>query len=137
MRMKYHPEILAIHSDKKELIQVEQFLRNVFQRGNLPEKAFNKVLLCVSEAVINSIEHGNKNETEKKVIIEVSCVDHDIQIAVSDEGEGFNYNDVEDPTLIENIRKEKGRGIFIMKSLCNSLDFRNSGKSVEIKIELS
>jgi serine/threonine-protein kinase RsbW len=134
--MNIPPEILAIQSDKKELIKVEQFLRLYFKSKNLPEYFFNKVFLCVSEAVINSIEHGNKMNNHKKVTIEASCVNNDLSIEVSDEGEGFNYNDVPDPTTTENIYNETGRGIFIMKSICNKLNFKDEGKCVEIKIEL-
>lgn len=134
--MKNFPQILVIQSDKKELIQVENFLRLLFRKENLPEESFNKVFLCVSEAVINSIEHGNKNEIRKKVTIEVLCHHKDLYIAVTDEGDGFDYREVADPTVEENIKNETGRGIFIMKSISNKIDFREEGKCVEFKIEL-
>ncbi|MFW6327434.1 MAG: ATP-binding protein [Bacteroidota bacterium] len=134
--MKKYPDKLAIQSDKKELKQVERFLRQLFAEEHLPEQAFNKVLLCVSEAVVNSIEHGNKNEKYKTVTLEVYCNDKDISIVVADEGDGFDYRKVADPTSKENIIKENGRGIFIMKSLCNELKFKQKGKCVELKIEL-
>ncbi len=134
--MKNYPDKLAIQSDKKELRQVEHFLRQLFEEEHLPEKAFNKVLLCVSEAVVNSIEHGNKNEKHKKVTLEVTCDENDLYIVVADEGDGFDYGEVENPTLKENIIKETGRGIFIMKSICNELRFKKKGKCVEFKIEL-
>lgn len=134
--MENYPKKLAIQSDMLELQRVEGFLRQLFENENLPENAFNKVLLCVNEAVVNSIEHGNKNIKQKQVTIEISCVSNDLFIVVTDEGEGFDYTEIADPTLIENIKKETGRGIFIMKSICNQLQFREDGKSVEIKIEL-
>ncbi len=134
--MKILPEILSIKSDKKELVKVEQFLRLYYKANNLPEDTFNKVWLCVSEAVINSIEHGNKMKFEKKVTIKVSCVNTDLEVEISDEGDGFNYTNVADPTSHENILKETGRGIFIMKAICSNLKFRDKGKCVEIKIEL-
>ncbi len=135
--MKSYPEILAIRSDKSELIKVENFLRLLFKEEDLPEKEFNKVFLCVSEAVINSIEHGNKNVNDKIVTIEVICLNNYIKIVVSDEGEGFDPNKIIDPTVNENIKKETGRGIYIMKSICNNLHFLDSGRCVEIKIELT
>jgi serine/threonine-protein kinase RsbW len=134
--MNKNPEILAIKSDKKELEKVESFLRYIFEKEALPQSFFNKVLLCISEAVINSIEHGNKNDTNKNVDIQVNCGSGNICIEVHDEGEGFDFELVEDPTLKNNIRKETGRGIYIMKSLCSKVEFRNQGKSVEIKIDL-
>ncbi len=134
--MKNYPQILVLQSDKKELAQVENFLRLLFKEEELPQEWFHKVLLCVSEAVINSIEHGNKNEEGKKVTIEVSCHHKELYITVTDEGDGFNYNEVSDPTMKENIKNETGRGIFIMKSISDKIDFREEGKCVEFKIEL-
>jgi serine/threonine-protein kinase RsbW len=130
------PEILAIKSDKKELEKVRKFLLQIFEKEELPQECFNKVYLCISEAVINSIEHGNKNNRDKQVDIRINCMKGNICIEVHDEGDGFDYELVEDPTLKNNIRKETGRGIHIMKSLCNKVEFRNQGKSVEIKIDV-
>lgn len=136
MRMNNFPEILSIKSDKKELKKVEKFLFVIFEKKNLPKQCFNKVLLCITEAVLNSIEHGNKNNQQKEVDIQVNCMKGNICIEIHDEGEGFDYQNIEDPTTKNNIKKESGRGIFIIKSLCNQLEFRNQGKSVEIKIDL-
>ena len=69
--------------------------------------------------------------------IQIDCGNGNICIEVHDEGEGFDFELIEDPTLKNNIRKETGRGIHIMKSLCSKVEFRNQGKSVEIKIDLT
>ena len=135
--MNKHPEILAIKSDKKELEKVEKFLHQVFEKEELPKECFNKVYLCISEAVINSIEHGNKYDRDKQVDIQINCMKGKICIEINDEGDGFDYKLIEDPTLKNNIRKETGRGIHIMKSLCSKVEFRNQGKCVEIKIDVT
>ncbi|MBW6535565.1 MAG: ATP-binding protein [Mariniphaga sp.] len=134
--MSKNPEILAIKSDKKELDKVENFLLQIFEKEKLPKTFFNKVFLCISEAVINSIEHGNKNNRDKQVDIQINCMEGNINIEVHDEGDGFDYNLIEAPTLKNNIRKERGRGIHIMKSLCSQVEYRNQGKCVEIKINV-
>lgn len=134
--MSKDPEILAIKSDKNELKKVERFLIDIFEKEELPKSCFNKVFLCISEAVINSIEHGNKNDSEKQVDICINCEGGNICIEVHDEGNGFDYKKIEDPTIKNNIKKETGRGIHIMKSLCSKVEFSNQGKSVEIKIDL-
>ncbi|MEE4286429.1 MAG: ATP-binding protein [Mariniphaga sp.] len=135
--MRSSPKILAIKSDKKELEKLENFLFQIFEKEELPKACFNKVYLCISEAVINSIEHGNKNDREKQVDIQIDCMNGNICVEIHDEGEGFDFKHIEDPTLNNNIRKETGRGIHIMKSLCSNLEFRNDGKSVEIKIDVT
>jgi serine/threonine-protein kinase RsbW len=134
--MNKNHDILTIESDKKELIKVEAFLRNIFENKHLPEESFNKVLLCISEAVINSIEHGNRNTEGKKVCVAVVCEKNDLVVEVTDEGEGFDYERIPDPTAVENIRKERGRGIFLIRSVCNNLKFKDKGNCVEFKIEL-
>ena len=134
--MSNYTNILSIKSNKKELVKVELFLQEFFISQNLPDLLFNKVLLVVSEAVINSIEHGNKNDVTKKVTIRLSCCHDSLFITVSDEGNGFNYNRIEDPIALENRKREYGRGIFLMKTISNQINFLNSGKCVEIKINL-
>lgn len=129
-------EILTIKSDKQELQKVEKFLFRIFEKEKLPQQCFNKVFLCISEAVINSIEHGNKNDKTKKVGIKINCLKKNINIEVKDEGVGFDIKRVGDPTANVNIKKETGRGIHIMKSLCTHLEFQNSGKCVKINIDL-
>ena len=132
------PKILSIKSDKTELKKVEFFLTEIFLENQLPLRSFNKVLLCLSEAVINSIDHGNQNDQNKHVIIEVQCVNNKrIEIKISDEGGGFDYSSLKDPTREENIRNETGRGIHIIRSLSDELQFKNRGNCVWFKLKVS
>ena len=71
-------KILVIKSDISELATVEAYVSDLFESNNIPQKYFNKVFLCVSEAVINSIEHGNKNDADKEVSICVDCATESI-----------------------------------------------------------
>lgn len=128
------PEILVIESELSELQKVEVFIKEKFSECGLPQKYFNKVLLCVSEAVINAIKHGNKSNIHKKVCISIRCTDTEVQIQVEDEGEGFDIVKVEDPTLVENIRKESGRGIYIIKKLTDNLEYNKKGNKVKFKL---
>lgn len=127
-------EILVIESELSELQRVESFLKDLFTEFELPAKYFNKVLLCVSEAVVNAIKHGNKSNVHKKVSISVWCNDREVQIQVEDEGEGFDIVKMEDPTIKENIRKESGRGIYIIKKLTDTLEYNKKGNKVKFKL---
>ncbi len=82
--------ILEINSDKSKLCEVEKFLGYIFDENNIDKKYYNRVLLCISEAVINSIEHGNKNDINKIATIKVNCDLYHINVEVKDEGEGFD-----------------------------------------------
>ena len=129
------PKILVIKSNISELKNVEIFLQKTFEEWNISQKNFNSVFLCVSEAVVNSIEHGNRNDKNKTVSIRVDCVEQQIDVCVYDEGEGFDFNNIIDPTLKENIKKESGRGIHIIKSLTKEVEYNEIGNRIEFKIE--
>ena len=128
-------KILVIKSDKSELRKVENFLSDIFNEYDLSWNKFNKTVLCVSEAVINSIEHGNKYDKRKAVTIQLNCTEDELHVEVYDEGDGFNLDSIEDPTLNTNIKRESGRGIHIIKSLSDSIKYNNKGNSVQLKIE--
>ena len=128
-------KILVINSSKSELRKVEKFLHDIFEEHCLNKIHFNRVLLCVSEAVINSIEHGNKNSRSKSVTVEVKCELDNINVKVKDEGSGFDLKEVENPTLKNNVKKESGRGIHIIRALSDSLKYNQAGNSVQLKIE--
>lgn len=134
--MKHDPKILNIKSNKTELKKVEQFLSNFFIDNKLSLQKFNNVLLCVSEAVVNSIDHGNRNDKSKNIFIEIRFANHNIDVKIKDEGCGFDYNSIEDPTKNKNLKKETGRGIHIIKSLCDEVEFKNKGNCVRFKVNI-
>jgi len=129
------PKILVIKSDVTELKKVEDFVINIFIEYKLDKKYFNKTYLCISEAVINSIRHGNKNDLNKQVSIVADCIETEIIVQIEDEGEGFDINNVKNPTLKENVNNESGRGIFIIKNLSDSIEYNDKGNRVQLKME--
>lgn len=135
--MLNRPKILVIKSDKSELKKVERFLYDVFKEFNLTRINFNKTLLCVSEAVINSIEHGNQFDRKKLVTIQLECNSNELNIKINDEGDGFDCQKVKDPTNKENLKCECGRGIHIIKSLSDSFQYNEKGNSVLLKLNVS
>jgi len=129
------PKILVIKSDISKLVKVQSFVNEIFVQYNISHEYFNRVFLCVSEAVVNSIEHGNKNDTNKEVSIVVDCKLKSLFVKIIDEGEGFNLDEVADPTKGENIKKEFGRGIHIIKSLSEHIEYNQKENSFQFKIE--
>ena len=127
-------KILVIKSEISQLKKVENFLFEVFKEFKLSQKNFNKVFLCISEAVINSIEHGNKNNKDKTASIGVDCNENQIEVYIQDEGDGFNMEILKDPTHKSNIRKESGRGIHIIKSLSDKIEYNNKENFIWFKI---
>lgn len=130
-----NPHKIVIKSDFSELKKVEKFLEKIFEECMISKDYFNNVLLCVSEAVINSIQHGNKNDKSKTVSVEIDCKKKFMLIAVKDEGEGFDLNNISDPTIKKNIKKESGRGIHIIRSLTEKIEYNHDGNYIQFKID--
>lgn len=129
------PNILLISSKESELQKVKKFLEEVFSFYSFPFTCFNKVLLCISEATINAIAHGNKGDSKKQVELSIDCKTHLISITITDQGEGFDYNNLPDPTSKDNLMKESGRGIHIIKNMAKTCSFNDKGNSVQFQIE--
>lgn len=124
-----------IKSDTSELIKVEEFLKETFEYYHVSADNFKRVYLCISEAVINSIEHGNKNDKNKTVSVEVHCNDAELKVIVKDEGEGFDITSLFDPTVGNNIKRESGRGIHIIKAYCDRIEFKRNKSFIRFKID--
>jgi serine/threonine-protein kinase RsbW len=128
------PKILDIKSDISELRKVERFLTEIFREFNLTEKYFNNTYLCISEAVVNSIKHGNKNDINKNISIVVNCNLTELNVLVEDEGNGFDLSVIPDPTCEKNLKNESGRGIFIIKALTSKIEYNEKGNRIQFKI---
>ena len=107
-----------------------------FNDLKLKRNNFYHVLLSLSESVNNSISHGNNFSDEKKVIINCSWEKEILTITVEDEGSGFEINDIKDPTLLDNINCERGRGLFLISKLSDEFKLLEKGRIVEIKFEI-
>ena len=129
------PKILVIKSDVAELKKVEDFIINIFNENNLELKYFNKIYLCVSEAVLNSIKHGNKNDLKKNVSIKIGFDTEQFKIQVEDEGDGFDLKKIKDPTKKGNLKNEEGRGIFIIIKLSEQIEYNKKGNLVQFNID--
>ncbi len=118
-------------SDPKALPEAEEFFIKTLKKVELSEERFQKLILAISEAVSNSVKHGNKSNPQKFVKSTIKINDDEIEIIFEDEGSGFNPDDVPDPTVRENILKESGRGIHIMRAFVDELKYDFSEKGTK------
>ena len=125
-------EQVKLASDFTSLIGVENIIDNISSTLELQEEFYGNVLIAVTEAVNNAIDHGNKKNTSKSVLLTVATTDEILCFSIEDEGEGFDYNNLPDPTAPENILKENGRGIFLMQNLADEMEFENNGRIVNL-----
>jgi serine/threonine-protein kinase RsbW len=96
---------------------------------------YGKILVAALEAVNNAIKHGNKNNPQKLVDVEIEYDKDELRITVTDEGEGFNPAGIPDPTMPENIEELSGRGVFLMTKLSDSITFNEKGNSVTMSFK--
>lgn len=123
---------LEIGSDLKFMPDVEGLIDNVCSDYELNEDHYGNVLIAVTEAVNNAIIHGNLNDEDKKVKLEAVKNDDQVVFTIIDEGKGFDFTNLPDPTAPENIEKPDGRGIFLMKNLSDDVSFELNGSKVSI-----
>lgn len=123
---------LSIPSDFGSINLVESLIDDVCTKLSVNEDYYGNVLIAVTEAVNNAILHGNKNDSSLNVDVLVGDKETDFCFCVQDQGDGFDFHNLPDPTAPENIEKEDGRGIFLMKSLAEAVEFDNDGRNVNI-----
>ncbi len=123
---------LIIKSVPKNIAQIERYLADFFSQHEISSDLYPDMLISLTEAVNNAIVHGNELDRKKEVSIK-SSVQHDcIRFKVSDEGEGFNPEEILDPCRTENILMEGGRGVMLMRALSSQVFFTNGGATVEL-----
>ncbi len=105
---------------------VESLVENVKNTYNIPKDTYYNILIAISEAVNNAMTHGNHMDTNKSVFFELFANSHELEIIVQDQGTGFDPSSVGDCTNDENLLKESGRGIYIMKSLSDNFEIITS-----------
>ena len=115
---------------------VESFIDNAKEKYDLTDDVYGNIMIAVIESVNNAILHGNRTDKQKNVRLSVSLLEGEIVFSISDEGTGFDYKNLPDPTAPENVEKIGGRGIFLMKNLADEIQFKNEGRTVELTFYL-
>lgn len=130
-------QTIEVASQSESLSIVERMIEEVRDLYNVSEDTFGNILVAITEAVTNAMHHGNKSDPAKKVRIQYGCVHNTLTFTITDEGKGFDFYNLPDPTAPENLEKECGRGIFLMKHLADQLIFSDAGRVVELNFKLS
>ncbi|MGV3705743.1 MAG: ATP-binding protein [Arcticibacter sp.] len=128
---------LQLPSKLESITILENFIDTIKTENSIPENVYANMLTCLNEVVINSIIHGNKQDESKLVYINLEIVDKkELQFTVTDEGEGFDYNNLPDPTAPDNLENLSGRGIFIVKHLADQCIFNMTGNQIELHFKI-
>lgn len=121
---------LKIPSILENIRIIESFIDHAREHFQFNDDIYGNILIAVTESVNNAIIHGNKEDKDKNVHLKLNVTDAHIYFTIEDEGEGFDYNGLPDPTEPENIDTDGGRGIFLMKHLTDEVKFLNNGRTI-------
>ncbi len=124
-------------SDPELLPEIENFVIEHTPETKLGKKKINDLSLSIAEAASNAIKHGNKSDKKKKVKVSIKIYSDRITISIKDEGSGFILKDVPDPTLPENLLKDSGRGIYIMKTFLDKVEFNFTTSGTEVILTMN
>ncbi|MEY3368755.1 MAG: hypothetical protein RI973_1910 [Bacteroidota bacterium] len=124
--------MLKFTSDPGNVSKVEPFVDSLVMRYNLSPDKQCSILISLTEAVTNAIVHGNCRQESKTVEVKTRKDRDRIALRVTDQGTGFDYDNLPDPTAPENLCKCGGRGVFLMRQLSDNIRFFNNGSTVEM-----
>jgi len=127
---------LKIVSKIENLRKVEKLVDELSTEYDISADVYGNILIASLEAANNAILHGNKLDENKNVDISIIMEEHKLTIKIDDEGNGFDYKNVPDPTAPENIENVNGRGIFLMEKLSDKIEFTRNGASVELEFNI-
>ncbi|MEE4197646.1 MAG: ATP-binding protein [Bacteroidales bacterium] len=128
---------ISIQSKIENINIIEKLIDEVSEEAKINSEIYGKMLIATVEAVNNSIVHGNKEDETKTVTVTFSINEDIICIFIEDEGPGFNFQKVPDPTIPENIENIHGRGVYLMRHLADHVVFHKNGQKVEIQFDLT
>ncbi len=128
---------IDFESRAENIVLVERFVDKICEGNSVSEDYYGNILIALTEAVNNAIHHGNKQDPSKTVIVKVESHDSGLKFTVVDQGLGFDYDNLPDPTDPVNIEKPSGRGVFLMQNLADRISFEDEGRMVELHFDIA
>ncbi len=127
---------LQLPSKPESITLLEALIEKIADKHDISEDTFANMMTCLNEIAINAIVHGNKLDESKKVIVNAEVEPKKVIWTVTDEGPGFDYDHLPDPTAVENLENLTGRGVFIVKQLADQCIFNSTGNEVELHFKI-
>ena len=128
--------MLRIASIPRNVAEVENYVSQIVSRYRIDPAKKGDILISLTEAVNNAIIHGNDLDANKMVSISTECCGEQLAFRISDEGEGFDPQQVPDPLAPENLETCGGRGVFLMQQLADEVAYHDNGSTVEMSFHL-
>jgi serine/threonine-protein kinase RsbW len=127
-------DTIVVPSNTEHLADVDLFIEGTLRGYGAQESVIADIAISVSELVNNAILHGNRSAPDKDVTVRISRENSSVRISVADQGTGFNPEVIENPIEDDNLLKEVGRGIFIVRALMDSVDIAATAHGTTIVI---
>lgn len=128
---------ISFSSHLRNITIAEGIIEQLSEEGLLNEAVFGNIMVALNEALLNAINHGNQGDPTKMVSITFKIEGDVFEMEVKDEGNGFDHENLPDPTAPENIEKVNGRGIFIMSNLSDEIEFEDKGSRLILRFTLN
>lgn len=127
---------LSFQTSIDNIILAENFIDSISSENQISEEIYGNILIATTEAVVNAVKHGNRLDSSKFIFLDATVGDGLLEICVKDEGLGFDFTNLPDPTLPENLLKFSGRGIYLIKSLSDAIEFLEGGTLIKMTFKL-
>ena len=127
---------IHIASKIESLRIIEKLIDEMASLCKLNNIIYGNILVAALEGTNNAIVHGNKLDEKKVVYFSMTCDEKEVHLVIKDQGMGFDYMHVPDPTAPENIENISGRGVFLMQKLSDNVVFMENGSKVELIFKL-
>ncbi len=128
---------ITLRSSPRSIKRVEGYLQKISSAVELDEIQMHKLMVSLTEAVNNAILHGNRSRADKKVSVRCEVVPGWLLFEIKDEGKGFRPDHVRNPLKEENLHRESGRGIFLMRTLMDKVEFEHLSSGMQVRLWLN
>jgi len=125
-------EEITLISDPKNVARVETFVESIAKKYSISPNLYGNILISLTEAVTNAIIHGNGKDSNKMVAVRLEYQSDHLAFSVSDQGSGFDFENLPDPTTPDNLLRIGGRGVFLMRQLADEIRYHDDGRTVEM-----
>ena len=127
---------IFISSKIENISVIESLIDQISAEYSLGSEVYGNILVALIEAVTNSIIHGNKLDASKQVKISYSFTKDFLEFVIADEGEGFDFEHIPDPTKPKNVEKPDGRGIFLIEHLTDKVIYNQNGCELIMRFKI-
>lgn len=122
----------VIPSDLNEARQLQELIESQLRQCDYEDKEIFGIRLALEEAIVNAIKHGNQMDQQKKVYIRFRIQPDRFDIGITDEGAGYQVDEIPDPLADENLERPCGRGLFLIRHYMTEVKVHPPGNSLSM-----